>query len=262
MATTSPEIKPAVKNTLAVYLIFAVSGASALIYQVIWTRWLGLVFGNTTLSVSIVLGSFMLGLALGSWIAGRLMHSIENPMRLYAFMEMGIGIFALLFPLFTRFTDFVFPLLVHSVSLNWYSLLVRAVLSIAVLLVPTTFMGTTLPLLTDFFHRSPVHTRNWRVGVLYAVNTLGAALGIIAGSFILIEAIGVLDTTRAAAALNLSWRLPDMRFPAGLLSKKMTPRQRAAGALPARANLPLRRLRQAGSWRWLPRCFGPGRWRR
>ncbi|MDA8156385.1 MAG: fused MFS/spermidine synthase [Actinomycetota bacterium] len=202
MATTSPEIKPAAKNTLAVYLIFAVSGASALIYQVIWTRWLGLVFGNTTLSVSIVLGSFMLGLALGSWIAGRLMHSIENPMRLYAFMEMGIGIFALLFPLFARFTDYIFPLLVHSVSLNWYSLLVRAVLSIAVLLVPTTFMGTTLPLLTDFFHRSPVHTRNWRVGVLYAVNTLGAALGIIAGSFILIEAIGVLDTTRAAAVLN------------------------------------------------------------
>ena len=203
-AMVEPEIlKPSASKNLLVYLIFTISGAAALTYQVIWARWLGLVFGNTTLSISIVLGSFMLGLAMGSWLAGRFLNSIENPMRFYALMELGIGAFALCFPAITRLVDYVFPLLVHSVSLTGYSLFMRAAFSIAVLIVPTTLMGTTLPLLTDFFHRSPAHTRNWRVGLLYAANTLGAALGIVATSFILIDAIGIRSTSCVAAGLNI-----------------------------------------------------------
>ncbi|MBI5205308.1 MAG: fused MFS/spermidine synthase [Nitrospirae bacterium] len=183
-------------------MIFTISGASALIYQVIWARWLGLVFGNTTLSISVVLGSFMAGLALGSWLAGRFLHRIDNPMLYYAFMELGIGSFAVCFPLIAKFADILFTALVSSESSTAYSIFIKAVLSAAVLLVPTTLMGATLPLLTDFFHRSPKHTGNWRVGILYAANTLGAAIGIAVASFILIELIGVTATTFAAAALN------------------------------------------------------------
>jgi len=69
MTADSPIHMPSVLRASKVYLMFALSGASALVYQIIWARWLGLVFGNTTLSISIVLGSFMLGLALGSWLA-------------------------------------------------------------------------------------------------------------------------------------------------------------------------------------------------
>jgi spermidine synthase len=189
-------------HTLNVYLIFTASGAAALIYQVIWARWLGLVFGNTATSVSIVLASFMLGLALGSYIVGRRLHRIANPMLAYAYLELGIGLFAVGFPLFSMLTDWIFSSIVNAdTSLSW-SLTVRAVLAFALLAVPTTLMGATLPLLTDFFRRDPRHTHSWKVGLLYAANTFGAALGTIAASFVLIELIGVRSTTLLAAALN------------------------------------------------------------
>jgi spermidine synthase len=190
-------------KTSRVFLIFTVSGATALIYQVIWSRWLGLVFGNTTTSISIVLGSFMLGLALGSWIAGRLLSRLNNPMRAYAYMELGIGIFAFCFPLLSRTADMLFTAAVNPETSMPASIFVRALFAFILLLVPTTFMGATLPLLTDFFRRSPRHTTGWKVGLLYAANTLGAALGIIVASFFLIELFGVFATTVFAAILNL-----------------------------------------------------------
>jgi spermidine synthase len=203
-------------KTSKVYLIFTVSGATALIYQVIWSRWLGLVFGNTTTSISIVLGSFMLGLALGSWAAGRLLSRLNNPMRAYAYMELGIGTFALCFPLLSRAADLLFTAVVSPESPVPASIFVRALLAFMLLLVPTTFMGATLPLLTDFFRRSPRHTAGWKVGLLYAANTLGAALGIVAAGFFLIELFGVFATTVIAAVLNLLIAFIAFRFAASV----------------------------------------------
>jgi spermidine synthase len=199
-------------KTSLVYLIFSVSGATALVYQVIWSRWLGLVFGNTTTSVSIVLGSFMLGLSLGSWAAGRILPRIHSPLRAYAAMELGIGLFALCFPLLTRLADLIFTVTVSADSSALFSIAVRTLLAFGLLLLPTTLMGATLPLLTDFFRRSPRHTKNWKVGLLYAANTMGAALGIIAASFFLIELMGVLATTMLAAALNVLIAAVAFRF--------------------------------------------------
>ena len=178
----------------------------------------------------------MMGLALGSWLAGRSLHRIENPMRYYAFMELGIGIFALFFPVFTKFSDLLFTTFVSSESLTGYSVFIRAVLSVAVLIVPTTFMGATLPLLTDFFHRSPKHTQSWKVGLLYAANTLGAAMGIAVASFILIELIGILATTLAAAGLNLiaAWLGYRFSLSADLLRKELTPSDERRLAGPGR----------------------------
>lgn len=199
-------------RTSQVYLMFTASGATALIYQVIWSRWLGLVFGNTTTSISIVLGCFMMGLALGSWGAGRLLRRIGNPMRAYAFLELGIGIFALCFPFLSRLTDVLFTMAVGPGSPAAFSVSVRALLSFLLLIVPTTLMGATLPFLTDFFRRSPRHTRSWKVGLLYAANTLGAAAGIVLASFLLIELLGVFVTTLLAAALNLIIAVIGFRF--------------------------------------------------
>lgn len=185
-----------------VYGIFLLSGAAALVYQVIWARWLGLVFGNTTTSISIILGAFMLGLALGSWAAGRVVRRLASPMRSYAFLELGIGAFALAFPLATAGLGHLYGAVASAespaaVTIGW-----RVALAFVLLLVPTSMMGATLPLLTEHFRRDPRHGRVWRAGVLYAFNTIGAALGVIAASFVGIELLGVRATTIAAAGLN------------------------------------------------------------
>ena len=215
-------------KTSQVFLIFTVSGATALIYQVIWSRWLGLVFGNTTTSISIVLASFMLGLALGSWAAGRFLSRLDNPIRAYAYMELGIGIFALCFPLLSRAAGLLFTSVVSPETSAAASIFIRALLAFILLLIPTTFMGATLPLLTDFFRRSPRRSTGWKVGFLYAANTLGAALGIVAASFFLIELFGVLATTVVAAVLNLLIASIAFRFAssAGALHDERQPEAR------------------------------------
>ena len=185
-----------------VYGIFLLSGAAALVYQVIWARWLGLVFGNTTTSISIILGAFMLGLALGSWAAGSVVRRLSNPMRAYAILELGIGAFALAFPLATAGLGHLYGAVASAespaaVTIGW-----RVALAFGLLLVPTSMMGATLPLLTEHFCRDPRHGRVWRAGVLYAFNTVGAAVGVIAAGFVGIELLGVRATTIAAAGLN------------------------------------------------------------
>ncbi len=207
-----PLQKISLVKTSQIYLIFTASGATALVYQVIWSRWLGLLFGNTTTSISIVLGSFMLGLALGSWGAGRFLPRIGNPMRVYAYVELGIGIFALCFPSLTQLTDYFFTAAVSTESSTAFSLFTRGTLAFLLLLLPTTFMGATLPLLTDFFRRNPRPSRSWKVGLLYAANTLGAAMGIILAGFLGIELLGVLATNRTAALLNFTIAFIGLRF--------------------------------------------------
>lgn len=204
-------------RNFSVYGIFTVSGASALIYQIIWSRWLSLSLGTTTASVSIVLGCFMIGLALGSHVAGRVLHRVTNVMRWYAVMELGIGSFALIFPWLFGLGDTIFSIIMSADSSPAYSLSVRAIFSFLLLMVPTTFMGATLPLLTEYFRRNPRRTFSFRAGLLYAANTLGAAIGIIAASFVLIELAGVSATNMIAAFMNFS-----VAFAGFLLSRRET----------------------------------------
>src|SRR5258705_7957951 len=84
------------------YLIFFLSGATGLVYEVIWVRLTGLVFGNTSHAISTVLGAFMAGLALGSWLLGRQADRAQNPLRLYGMLEVGIGLSAAVVPLVFR----------------------------------------------------------------------------------------------------------------------------------------------------------------
>lgn len=184
------------------YVIFLLSGAAGLTYQVIWLRWLSLIFGGTTASVSIVLSSFMLGLALGSWWVGRRLGRTRDPLALYGWLELGIGAFAIVFPLVSAASDGVFTAWVQVDSPPAWSLLVRALLAFSVLVVPTTLMGATLPLMAEYVRRGSLHGRSWKVGLLYAAHALGAALGALAAGFICIELIGVRATSLLAAALN------------------------------------------------------------
>src|SRR5918999_497590 len=100
------------KSTLwLIGLCFVLSGATGLIYEVLWARMLGLVFGATTLAVSTVLAAFMGGLALGSALAGKLAHRIKKPLSVYGWMEIGIAVYALLVPFLFRWIDNLYALI-------------------------------------------------------------------------------------------------------------------------------------------------------
>jgi spermidine synthase len=134
------------RHSATVYLIFTASGAAALVYQMIWARWLSLVFGNTTTSVSIVLGSFMLGLALGSYLIGKRLPKIANPMLIYAYLELGIGMFAISFPCLSAMVEEIFTTIVNANTSLPFSLLIRAMLAFTLFGNPYDFNGGDLSL--------------------------------------------------------------------------------------------------------------------
>ncbi len=186
-------------------LLFLLSGATALCYQVAWTRHLVLVFGNTTHAIALILGAYMLGLALGAEAGGRLADRSRRPVLWYAGFEAAIGVYALAFPLLLEAARALYRGLGTGAA---PALFVGAFL---LLVVPTFLMGTTLPLLVRGIvgvrgaASGPVGaTATGRfVGLLYGVNTLGAVLGCAVTGFWLIESAGVLGSTRVAAAVNV-----------------------------------------------------------
>lgn len=184
--------------------LFALSGAAALVYQVIWARQLSLVLGNTTISVSIVLAAFMLGLGLGAALAGRRWMSAANPLRVYALVEGAIGVYALAFGPLVRAAESLYPALFAEDASLPVLIAARSLAALALLLVPTTLMGTTLPLTTEYLHRLGIRRQDWNAGRLYAANTLGAALGSAASGFLLIELVGIQATTALAALFNFA----------------------------------------------------------
>src|SRR5437867_6764456 len=188
----------------ALYLIFFLSGATGLVYEVIWVRLTGLVFGNTSHAISTVLGAFMAGLALGSWKLGQKADRVANPLRMYGLLEIGIGLSAALVPLIFRALDTVYWAAEPSVaSIPGGALFVRFATSFAVLLTPTFLMGGTLPVLTRFFTGDVEEVEN-KVGVLYALNTFGAAAGTMAAALVFIPGIGNTRTTLTIAAVNVA----------------------------------------------------------
>ena len=138
--------------TRLLYLIFFASGATGLVYEVIWVRLTGLVFGNTSFSIATVIGAFMAGLALGSWLLGRFADTYERPLRLYGILEILIGISAFLVPVAFRSMDTVYWAIAPSLeAVPGADLLVRFLSSFAIMVVPTFLMGGTLPILSRYF---------------------------------------------------------------------------------------------------------------
>lgn len=198
--------RSAVYSSSTIFLIglcFIVSGATGLIYEVLWARMLGLVFGATTLAVSTVLAAFMGGLALGSALAGRLASRITKPLATYGWMEIGIAVYALLVPVLFRLIDHVYVLIWQQFQPGFFAFsLWRFLLSSLVLLVPTTLMGATLPVLAAALVHSSGRDSN-SVTKLYACNLAGAILGTLAAGFLLLPALGVRTTIVVAAVLNV-----------------------------------------------------------
>ena len=186
---------------------FFLSGASGLVLEMLWTRMLTLVFGSTTLAVSTVLTAFMGGLGLGSYLAGKFADRLENPARSYAFVEASVGLYALLVPWVISFYPGLNRWLWAAFG-DRYALLsvLRFVASAGLLIVPTTLMGATLPILARHFIRHPWELRRvgLRIGTLYAVNLFGAVAGSFFAGFVFLPSIGLRWTNVTAAAFNLT----------------------------------------------------------
>jgi len=192
-------------RTAWLLLLFTVSGACGLVYEIVWMRRLALVFGSTTLAVSTVLAAFMGGLALGSLRFGR--RADRDPvraLRVYGRLEIGIGILALAVPLLLKAAAAVYlglePALEGSPFL-FFAL--QFALAAGVLVLPTTLMGGTLPLLSRYAVASSSEVAR-RVGSLYAANTLGAAAGVGLATYFLLPDLGISAAERLAAAANLA----------------------------------------------------------
>ena len=174
-----------------IFLLFFVSGATGLIYEVVWTRLLTLVMGNTHYSVTTVLTVFMAGLALGSFLGGRLIDIKGNPLIVYAVLEAGIGIYCFLVP---HLIEAVLPLLkwIYANYQNDYASasLYRFFVCGGILLLPTSLMGATLPALGKLISTDSRFIGR-DVGTLYAMNTFGAVFGALASVYVFMRHFGV-----------------------------------------------------------------------
>ena len=186
-------------------LVFAASGAAALIYEVTWTRLLTLQLGHGVAAASTVLAAFMGGLAVGSAAGGRIGARIQarDALRLYAGLELAIALLAFVLPLELKALD---PLLAASYADDAGStgfVVLRLVTSLVVLSVPAAAMGATFPIAARWFiPAAGAAARD--AGTLYAANTVGAALGALAAGFLLLPRLGLSGTTWVAVALNVA----------------------------------------------------------
>jgi len=186
-----------------IFIFFFVSGATGLIYEVVWTRLLTRVMGNTHYSVATVLTMFMTGLALGSYLGGRWIDKKSNPLALYAILEGAIGIYCLLIPCMIEWASPLFQWVYQAQGESYTQVsLYRFLICGSILLVPTSFMGATLPVLSKHVSRNTAFIGR-DVGTLYSLNTFGAVFGALSSAFLFMRLWGVLITIYFAAALNI-----------------------------------------------------------
>ncbi len=186
-----------------VLLLYFFSGATALVYELVWSRMLMHVFGSTAVALGTVLAAFMAGMAIGSWLIGRAADKSKNCLRLYAFLEFGLALAALVShillsrigPVHLALHDtFGFSTAVFGV--------IRFLLSFSLVMGPTILMGATLPVLARL-----LVNRGNKIGIelstLYAINTFGAVCGVLITGFIMIGTFGVHVPVYIAVAVNI-----------------------------------------------------------
>ncbi|NVO00877.1 MAG: fused MFS/spermidine synthase, partial [Geobacteraceae bacterium] len=183
--------------------IFFLSGAAALVHEIIWSRYLSLVFGGSHLAITTVLTVFMAGLALGSFLIGRVIDRKKRLLRLFAFLELGVGLSAFLFlGLMQIYPPVYVTLAQHLPESPFYLSVIRITFATFALIVPTTLMGGTLPVLTAFSSRV-MKGAGTRLSFLYGCNTLGAVCGAAATGFVMLQSFSVSTTLTLAAAVNI-----------------------------------------------------------
>ncbi|MEM1418642.1 MAG: hypothetical protein AAGH15_27355, partial [Myxococcota bacterium] len=165
------------------FLAFFASGATGLIFQSIWSRYLSHVFGASSVAISTTVTVFMAGLGLGAFLAGRVAERIKHPLMTYAFVEGLVGLWALVLPMLVDPEGWLADVnrALHAGDAGAFGLILgRFAAVLPILLLPTTLMGASLPLLSRHFvsRAGDAGSVSSLVGALYAVNTLGACVGV------------------------------------------------------------------------------------
>src|ERR1700741_1779086 len=188
-------------------IMFVGSGCSALIYEVVWFQLLELVIGVSTVSLGILLGTFMGGMCLGSLLFPRLVSRRLHPLRVYAFMELGIGVIglALLFGM-----PLINNVYTASAGQGYAGMLVRGIIAVICLIPPTLLMGATLPAISRWVETTP-RGISW-LGFFYGGNIGGAVIGSLLAGFYLMRMYDISITTYVAVVLNLTVALIALGF--------------------------------------------------
>ncbi len=191
--------------------VFSLSGASALIFETLWFHGAGIALGNSVWASSLVLAAFMAGLALGNALALRGVQRWQRPIRLYALLEIAIGLIGLALVYGLPLQAHVLAPFLGGIDSPLALNVARFILAFGALLVPSTAMGLTLPVLTRALSRRDSNFGSV-LGALYGANTAGAVVGAVGAEVLLIGAFGVHGTAGIAAGMNLvaaglAWRL-------------------------------------------------------
>lgn len=172
-------------------------------YEVIWTRELSLLFGSTVYAVSTMLTAFMSGLTIGAFIGGRLADRVKNLFALFGFLELGIGIFGLLtFPIINLLSPVYFFIFNAFHGSFYLFFAAQFILSFLIMLIPTSLMGATFPVVSKIETRA-LEELGEDIGGVYSINTLGSIIGSFSAGFIFIPLIGLKATTFLAAGFNV-----------------------------------------------------------
>lgn len=180
-------------------LLFVASGCAALVYEVVWFQLLQLVIGSSSVSLAVLLGTYMGGLCIGSLVLPRLIAARYHPLRVYAALEVGIGVIGLLVLVGVPLVSGVYSAWAGS---GFFGLLLRGLAAGICLLPPTILMGATLPALARWVQSTPSGV-SW-MGFFYAGNTCGAVLGSLLAGFYLLRRFDLTTATFVAVALNVT----------------------------------------------------------
>src|SRR5258706_7470766 len=188
---------------LSIGVIFFASGAAAVIFEVVWFHRAGPVFGNDLWSTSLVLSTYMGGLALGNGFVVAYGHWIRKPLRTYAFIESTVAITGVVVTYdLPQLTHVLIQLLQHLTIHPQFSNGARSLVAFAVLMVPTTGLGATLPVLVAALCRQQARF-GYVLGRLYGWNTLGAVVGVVATEMLLVPRLGIAGSAWLAALLDI-----------------------------------------------------------
>jgi spermidine synthase len=204
----TPDSAPSDRGHIPLLLVlFIGSGCAALIYEIVWFQLLQLIVGSSAVSLGVLLGTYMGGMCLGSLLLPRYVSARKHPLRVYAFIEGGIGVCGLLVLLILPLLDHLYAAIGGS---GLFGILMRAVVAAVCLLPPTLLMGASLPAIARYVESSPRGVS--RLGFFYGANIAGAVLGCLFAGFYLLRVYDMPTATYVAAAINavvawLSYRL-------------------------------------------------------
>jgi spermidine synthase len=230
------------------FLLFTVSGFAGLIYESVWTHYLKLFLGHAAYAQTLVLALFMGGMAIGSWLCSRHGGRWRNLLAAYAAAEAAIGIAALVFhPVFVFATEWAYDSLLPAAGGPVAASMAKWLLAALLILPQSVLLGMTFPLMSAGLIRRYPDAPGGSIAMLYFTNSFGAAVGVLASGFVLVEHLGLPGTVRAAGAINLVlaalvWLLAREARPAGPVT------ERSAAAMPPSLFLAVALLTGAASF--------------